>query len=137
MKAKSLILEEEISTKSRRAASRGRPTREVETEATTVREKEAPAGKGPRTSEDEVHSAGIRVKIPRKKTVTEGRDEIGRVAKENGKGRGGLPSAVVGVNRRVEIAVREVPERVRDVGIGFGEVDEVRFTQATADEHED
>lgn len=69
--------------------------------------------------------------------VREGGNEIGRVAKENAKGRGCLPSAAGGFNRHVEIAVREVFERVHDVGIGFSEVDEARSARATADEHED
>ncbi|OAE32880.1 hypothetical protein AXG93_3052s1100 [Marchantia polymorpha subsp. ruderalis] len=52
MKPRRLILEEDSSTESRGVASRGRPSRgEAEPEATTVREKEAPEGKGPWTLE--------------------------------------------------------------------------------------
>ncbi|OAE32318.1 hypothetical protein AXG93_2522s1000 [Marchantia polymorpha subsp. ruderalis] len=51
-----------------------------------------------------------------------GRVEIAKVAKETGEGRGGLPSATGGVNRRVEVAVGEVSERICNVGIANSEV---------------
>ncbi|OAE26165.1 hypothetical protein AXG93_3841s1020 [Marchantia polymorpha subsp. ruderalis] len=99
MKARSLILDDNSSTESRAAASRGRPTREAGSESNMVKEKEAPAGKGPRTFEvrstpvepsrairkdkgkavltekvsprqDEVPSAGIKMRTPRKR-ITE------------------------------------------------------------------
>ncbi|OAE33758.1 hypothetical protein AXG93_483s1000 [Marchantia polymorpha subsp. ruderalis] len=52
MKAKRLILEADSSTESRAVVSRGRPTRETGAEVNTVREKEAPVEREPRTSED-------------------------------------------------------------------------------------
>ncbi|OAE32018.1 hypothetical protein AXG93_3733s1000 [Marchantia polymorpha subsp. ruderalis] len=96
MKARRLILEADSSTESRATVSRGRPTREAGAEVNTVREKEAPTEKGPRTSEvrlttvassrttrkdkgkdvlieevppthDEVSLAGIKMKTPLKR----------------------------------------------------------------------
>ncbi|OAE31812.1 hypothetical protein AXG93_1838s1220 [Marchantia polymorpha subsp. ruderalis] len=98
MKARRLILEEDSSTESRGAAWRGCLPREAGPEATAFREKEAPAGKKPKTTEvkstpvepswatrkdkgkavlteevpsrqDEVPSAGITMKTYRERTA--------------------------------------------------------------------